>query len=87
MALSPGDEAITRKFRIAAGDMAVCRDLSGFRLWSVEAGGIPGPQVRGTGGTLIVVWKGDRGHQPDLARLVSDRRLSPWVSAVRLVED
>jgi len=28
--------------------------------------GLPGPQVRGTGGTLIVVWKGhqDRGHPP-----------------------
>jgi hypothetical protein len=27
---------------------------------------IPGPQTRGTGGTLIVVWKGrrDRGHPP-----------------------
>ena len=27
---------------------------------------IPGPQKRGTGGTLVVVWKGlrDRGHPP-----------------------
>jgi len=29
------------------------RDLSGFRLWPVEAGGVPGPHVRGTGGTLV----------------------------------
>jgi hypothetical protein len=32
--------------------MGVCQDLSGFMLWPVEAGGIHGPQVRGTVGTL-----------------------------------
>jgi len=37
----------------------------GFFL-PIEVRSLPGPQVRGTGGTLIVVWKGhrDRGHPP-----------------------
>jgi len=41
----------------------------GFRHSHVPSSYIdPGPQLRGTGGTLIVVWKGhrDRGHPPAL---------------------
>jgi hypothetical protein len=48
----------------------VFQDLSEFRLWPVEAGGIPGPQVRGTGGTLICGLQSlqDRGHPPRSSR-------------------
>ncbi len=41
----------------------------GFRHSHVPSSYIdPGPQLRGTGGTLIVVWKGhrDRGHPPGI---------------------
>ncbi len=51
-------------------DKGVCRDrsgqIAGFFL-PVKVRSLPGPQVRGTGGTLSVVWKGHRarGHPPD----------------------
>ena len=60
--VSIGNQAVTREFNAYMG---VCQDLSGFRLWPVEAGGIPGPQLRGTGGTLgVVLGRRDLGYPP-----------------------
>jgi hypothetical protein len=50
--LRPSDQPPPTRHPIP-GPCGVFQDLSGFRLWPVEVGGIPGPQVRGTGGTLI----------------------------------
>ncbi len=57
--------ARNRPFSRDFGDERVFQNRSGFGLWPGEVGGIPGPQVRGTGGTLICgleTWK-DRGHR------------------------
>jgi hypothetical protein len=58
----------------AAQHCGVFQDLSGLRLWPAEAGGIPGPQVRGTGGTLICGLQSlqDRGHPPAFFRIYRD---------------
>ena len=42
-------------------------ELTRCRLGCGPTASIPGPQLQGTGGTLIVVWKShpDRGHPPD----------------------
>jgi hypothetical protein len=45
-------------------DMGVSREQSGFTLWPVEADGVPGPQMRGTGGTLIYGETGILGSRP-----------------------
>ena len=50
-----------------AGLKPVCRDRSWQAAGSclpIEVRSLPGPQVRGTGGTLIVVWKGLPGPGP-----------------------
>ena len=50
MGRSLSDSAIWQHSRIHSGYIGVCRDLSGFRLWPVEAGGIPGPSAAADGG-------------------------------------
>ena len=42
------------------------RRLRGAISFWLKHPSLPGPQMRGTGGTLTVVWKGhlDRGHPP-----------------------
>ena len=42
------------------------REHSNRRRFGLRGASLPGPQKRGTGGTLSVVWNGhrDRGHPP-----------------------